>query len=849
MARKGNVRVSITGDADQLKRETKKAEHSLDRLNKAGKRTFSSGAKSALGYSAALIGGAGIVGGLTAVSRAAADAEASQAKVKTMVENAGLSWDKYGGHIDRVIQKQARLTGFDDEELAESFANMLRATKDVNKAFELNAIAADIARTKGTGLAQSQSLVARVYNGAYMGLKRLGISFKPVTDAQDKLKDSTKHATRAQIEAAKKADDLASRQKAIALLQKNFGGQAAAYGKTQAGAMDRFKVAVENLEEKLGKALAPTLTNLARKAAKFVEQMESGKGAGGRFAKKMSDVARAVGDVIKKIKDVAGWLKDHPGLLKAAGAAWVAYKIVAVTQIRLAKLAMLGLFGPQQTAKMKGSAAASGRATGLAFKAAFVVGATVGLYDALAPKFNKILEDLTGQIDASDPTGGEGQRKADERAANLPRKAPPKKPKKGQLPALSPVHPQTLPKLRRGRGASLNRVRKGGPAVIKARASGEAGGAELGSLQRALAWVKANFSPLYEAMIEDAGGSNQHLHIAAPQGTIVAIGRALQAAGYSVGENPAFGGVHGVHTGGSYHYKGLAIDTNADGRTLSPSGGASGSGGSSAARSQAQAQTRARSRAKALAKKRAAAKKAYGTGQAGQRKDFRSAMRTARSIGPVDDKADLIDLRVAAGHLTEEQGLIKKIALYTNALRYLKGRDKLQAEANIRQFKQELKDLKDAAQEAPETDTANYNAANGIGPVSWLDVVNDSMSTIDAHVRAGDITEAEGRQQKIDLINRQLNDPGLRSQLTEDEILTLRGDLKELVDSAIPDLTSALKDLEAEIKRNTDFATDVLNTQNASLAKSVADLISGQIAGYGIAGRALTAGAGSVARY
>jgi hypothetical protein len=44
---------------------------------------------------------------------------------------------------------------------------------------------------------------------------------------------------------------------------------------------------------------------------------------------------------------------------------------------------------------------------------------------------------------------------------------------------------------------------------------------------------------------------------------IVAIGRMLQKAGFSVGEHPAFGGV-GKHAPGSYHYKGRAIDVNAD---------------------------------------------------------------------------------------------------------------------------------------------------------------------------------------------------------------------------------------------------------------------------------------------
>lgn len=48
------------------------------------------------------------------------------------------------------------------------------------------------------------------------------------------------------------------------------------------------------------------------------------------------------------------------------------------------------------------------------------------------------------------------------------------------------------------------------------------------------------------------------------KGGIVALGRKLQQQGYDVGEHPAFGGVAPVHTSGSYHYSGQALDINAD---------------------------------------------------------------------------------------------------------------------------------------------------------------------------------------------------------------------------------------------------------------------------------------------
>lgn len=50
---------------------------------------------------------------------------------------------------------------------------------------------------------------------------------------------------------------------------------------------------------------------------------------------------------------------------------------------------------------------------------------------------------------------------------------------------------------------------------------------------------------------------------AGPLGSnLITIGRNLQAQGFSVGEHPAFGGVSAVHTAGSYHYIGRAIDIN-----------------------------------------------------------------------------------------------------------------------------------------------------------------------------------------------------------------------------------------------------------------------------------------------
>src|SRR5262245_1757231 len=152
------LNVVITGDARRLSSAVTKADRDLGSLDNRTKRT----ARGFIDMGTAVKTGLGVVAGAAIVKfgkdiiSAAADAEASQAKVRRSLENSGISWKEHGKQIDAVIQKHAALTGFDDEELAESFANMVRTTKDVNKAFELNALAADVARTKGVGLAAAQ---------------------------------------------------------------------------------------------------------------------------------------------------------------------------------------------------------------------------------------------------------------------------------------------------------------------------------------------------------------------------------------------------------------------------------------------------------------------------------------------------------------------------------------------------------------------------------------------------------------------------------------------------------------------------------------------------------------------
>jgi hypothetical protein len=294
----------------------------------------------------AAAGGAyGLVTGLKAIVTAQGDAEASSKRVATAVDNAGLSYQRHSKHIDDVIQKQSRLAALDDEDLADSFGRIVGITKNVNEALRINAIAADVARGRQIELDAATKIVTRAYLGQVTGLRRIGVNVEPVTKAQDKLRESTKNATKEQVDAAKKADLVASRQKALATLQTQFGGQARAYGRSQQGALAGVQVAWENVLETLGKKLAPTITKVANHIAKFLIQMNDGTGAGGRFVEQLKDIGTWLKHAGDRLSDVGKFLHDHTGLIKAAAGAWLAYKsaivIAATASKSSAVLAML----------------------------------------------------------------------------------------------------------------------------------------------------------------------------------------------------------------------------------------------------------------------------------------------------------------------------------------------------------------------------------------------------------------------------------------------------------------------------------------------------------------------------
>jgi hypothetical protein len=269
------LQVNITGDASSFNRairgiddDVKRSEGRLKGFGKAG-----AAALGGLGLAA----GVGAAVGLKKVADASIEAEKSQARMVTQLRAAGVSFKSHGDEIDRVIQKHSRLAGLDDEELQDAFTNIVRSTGSVDKGLRNVGLAADIARAKQMDVAKAGELVGKVAAGNTGILARYGIVVKEGSSAQE----------------------------ALAQLQQKFAGQAAAYGKTTQGALDRASVASENLQEVLGAKLAPIL---AKAATAFVNLIDKS----GELAGPIRTVSGVVRNAYDRIADaVEGFVRRN----------------------------------------------------------------------------------------------------------------------------------------------------------------------------------------------------------------------------------------------------------------------------------------------------------------------------------------------------------------------------------------------------------------------------------------------------------------------------------------------------------------------------------------------------------
>lgn len=225
--------------------------------------------------SLAFLGGAGITAFLKSTVKDAQEAEKVQKQMVTQFKASGISLGAYSGQVERAVQAQSRLAAVEDEDVQAAFTNMLRTTKDVTKAIQLNALALDIAAARHMDVERTGILVSKVYAGNVRALTRYGIVLRAgMTPTQ-----------------------------ALMELQRRFAGQAEAVGKTSEGSAHRFGVAWGNVKEAIGTGVLAFLSSGFNKLADDVSDpkfMVGAKALGDSVGKDIGNAVSRVVDMVKR---------------------------------------------------------------------------------------------------------------------------------------------------------------------------------------------------------------------------------------------------------------------------------------------------------------------------------------------------------------------------------------------------------------------------------------------------------------------------------------------------------------------------------------------------------------------
>jgi hypothetical protein len=216
----------VNGELDKMEAKALKAGGSLGVMEKASK------------YSGvALMGLAGAFGVMAAAGiKAALNVADAQAKLKTAVQDTGVSFANFTPYMDQSVASMARF-GFKSEDTITALAQMTAATRNPQTALDMLSTAADLAAFKHESLAAAADTVSRAAMGQARGLATLGIALG---------KTIPKGASVAQIMQA---------------IQDRTKGAAA-----EAAKADPWKVLTAQfglLEEKLGTALLPAFRSLS----------------------------------------------------------------------------------------------------------------------------------------------------------------------------------------------------------------------------------------------------------------------------------------------------------------------------------------------------------------------------------------------------------------------------------------------------------------------------------------------------------------------------------------------------------------------------------------------------------
>ncbi len=220
------IKITFDADFDQLKAGVKGAQNEVEGFgSKMGGFAKKAGAAfAAAGAAAAAYAGVLLVDGV----KSAIEDEAAQAKLATTLQNVTGATDAQIKATEDYITQTALANGITDDVLRPSLDRLVRSTKDVQKAQELQTLALDIAAGTGKDLKTVSEALGKAYDGNLGALKKLGVGIDE------------------SIIKSKNFDA------AAAALATTFEGQASQQAETFQGKMARLTVAFDEAKETVG---------------------------------------------------------------------------------------------------------------------------------------------------------------------------------------------------------------------------------------------------------------------------------------------------------------------------------------------------------------------------------------------------------------------------------------------------------------------------------------------------------------------------------------------------------------------------------------------------------------------
>jgi len=303
------LNVVVAGDVKGLGRAMGHAERDIGRLQRsaksAGKDTTAFASVTSSGFSRVGVAARGMAfagaGGAALLSKsfvtAASDINESLSKNVVL-------FGRYARQVDQFAKTSATSFGISRKAALEYtgvFGNLFRAlgqSQQQSAAFSvrLTKLAADMASFNNTSIEDALEAIRSGLVGETEPLRRFGVNMNDATLRAEAMRQglvkTTKEALTPQTRALA-AQGLIIRQTS------NAHGD---FRKTQGGLANQtriLKARTSDLSAELGKVLLPIVTRGTRTLNRFITEMRSGRGEGGKFARNMQDVGQVLGTVAR----------------------------------------------------------------------------------------------------------------------------------------------------------------------------------------------------------------------------------------------------------------------------------------------------------------------------------------------------------------------------------------------------------------------------------------------------------------------------------------------------------------------------------------------------------------------